>query len=453
MARHVYILDTCVVIHDPLAIYKFAENEIYLPLAVIDDLDSLKSTPGTVGYSAREVLRQLDQFNLQEMSNGGIVVNEQGGKLHILNTETKPANNVPDIIRGNSDNALILACLLLQEQHPDDKVSIVTKDIGLRIRATSWGCLAENYQSDLITDEIYTGLRKIQIDSSDDWDMLWLKKEYKLIALPEKIQLQLSDLHPNEFVVFSWQDSKCFAMYKDEKLHVLKDKKQNGNGYNNITRMGITPRNIEQRCAMEALDDPAISMVSICGPAGTGKTLCTLAVALDKINQGAYDKIVILKPLVPVSGRDIGFLPGDKFEKIVQWLGPYRDNLSHLIDNNKMKEEDNLELMVEEGILEVEAMTFIQGRSIPRSFIIVDEAQNLSPRECRMIVERCAKGSKIALLGDLSQVENPFLDAHSCGLAHAMNGGKGKKECAAITLNKVERSSLAAIASEIFKQG
>jgi len=454
MPKHIYILDTCVLIHDPYSIYKFAENDIYLPLAVIDDLDSLKTTSGTTGYYAREILRQLDKFDLAEMSSCGVKINNDGGKLYILNTEINEANNesVPNIIRVNSDNAIISACIYLQNRYPERQVSIVTKDISLRIRATSWKCMAENYQSDLITDEIYTGIRNIILQSEDEWDSVWKNKEYPVDALPNSIQIQLNNLSPNEFAVFDWQNKKCFSIFCDNKLCILKDDKNNcNNGYNNITKMGITPKNIEQRCAMEALDSKSILMVSICGPAGTGKTLCALSVALDKVYHGVYDKLIIIKPLVPVSGRDIGFLPGDKYEKIVQWLGPYKDNLAQL-SSGKNSYDFDLETMVEEGIIEVEAMTFIQGRSIPRSFIIVDEAQNLSPRECRMIIERCANGSKIALLGDLTQIENPFLDARSCGLVHAINGGMGKKECATITLNKVERSSLAAIASEIFKR-
>jgi PhoH-like ATPase len=219
--------------------------------------------------------------------------------------------------------------------------------------------------------------------------------------------------------------------------------------------MGISPKNLEQKMSTYLLNDDSIPLVCLSGKAGTGKSICTLAVALQKHTDGIFDKIVVIKPMVPVGGKDIGYLPGDKFSKISAWLGPVKDNIEQLVTTGFP--EDNgkgfFEEMCEKDIIEVEAMAFIQGRSIPNAFILVEEVENMSPREARMVVERCGKGSKVALIGDLTQIENPYLDQYSCGLTHAIQGGKTNELVGSIHLKKVERSALAAVATDIFRKG
>lgn len=448
MAKNIYVLDTCVLLHDPQAIYKFAEHDIYIPLAVIDDLDEIKTRRESVGWSAREVFRILDGFNIKEITSKGAKISEKGGKLFIYNSELPSKTDHPNILRTNSDNAIIEACRDLKLKYERKKVIIVTKDTGLRVRAMAWGCQAENYRSDLLEEESYTGIRNVKISTNKDWNILW-SGDIQLNLLSEDIQQQLDNLVPNEIVMFMWGDQKVPTIYQQGQLSVLKDKEDE-------TYMGISSNNIEQKCALRLLADNNVSLLSLCGAAGTGKTILSLAVALHKVLiEQTYDRVIIIKPLMPVGGKDIGALPGDKWEKLYSWLGPMRDNIEQLVGlkNNKgIGVSLTLQELVQNEIIEVEAMTYIQGRSIPRSVIIVDEAQNLTPREARMVVERCGKGSKAILLGDLSQVENPFLDSRSCGLAHSMNGGRGLVNCAAVTLSKVERSELAAIASRIFNR-
>lgn len=459
MAKQIFVLDTCVLLHDPQAIYRFDEHDIYLPLAVIDDLDEQKTRRESVGWSAREVFRVLDGYNLKDLTSKGVVVNPQNGRLFIHNTELPNAKtDIPNISRVNSDNAIINAALYLKTHNPKRKVTIVTKDTGLRIRAQSWGCYADNYRSDLIEDNTYTGVRIIDWKDNDskEWDRLWNSEEIAVETLSDVIKKQLTNLSVNEFVVFKWGELKCTTRYKNDKLVILKEK-SNGSNSRKVSYMGITSNNLEQTCAIDVLSDESVSLVSVSGPAGTGKTILSLAVSLQQVFDGIYDRLIVIKPIIPFGGKDLGALPGDKWDKLSEWLGPMRDNIEQLVGNKDGKQslspkDISLDELVKNNIIEVEAMSYIQGRSIPNSIIIVDEAQNISPREARMVVERCGKNSKIILLGDVSQVENPYLDSRSCGLAHSMNGSRNIANCAVVTLSKVERSALAAIASEIFNQ-
>lgn len=449
-SKNIYVIDTCVLLHDPECIYKFEEHDIYIPLACIDDLDELKTKRESVGWNAREVFRNLDQFDIQQLTKG-IIVNDFGGKLFIYNTEAPLLRGEkPAIIRANSDNEIINSAMSLKSIFSKRKVAIVSKDTGLRVRANSWGCLAENYKSDLLGDEsLYNGYRTVNIDNLDDWNYIAERGECDINKL--KCKDQLKDLNFNEFICFKYGNQSFLAWYKKgDGIVFLHDKKRE-------SFMGVSAKNMEQKFAIEALSDDSIPLVCLTGPAGSGKSLLSIAVGLEKVNIGQYDRIIIMKPLIPVGGKDIGFLPGDKLEKISAWLGPFKDNIMQLSgfgDYNEkkgMKGMGFFEDMIEDGLIEVEALTFIQGRSITNSFIILDEAENISPKEARMVVERCGKGSKVVLLGDLSQIENPYLDKHSCGLAHAVNGGKVHEVAASVSMNKVERSPLAAVAGNIFK--
>jgi PhoH-like ATPase len=449
LAKHIYIIDTCVFLHDPLAIYKFNDNDIYIPLAVIDDLDDIKTRKENVGWAAREVFRNLEHFTLQDLLKG-VKINDQGGRLFVYNTESPlQKNERPNIVKVHSDNAIIESCLALKAANPRKKVAIITKDTGLRIRAITWGCQAENYKSDQLEDHLFTGLRYCEVTDDEDWKKLWADFELDAKTLSESLTTRLGTLYPNEFIFFQYGEKICPAFHKKGILKVLKDKSNSKDGK---AYSGIQGKNLEQRCALEILCDLGIPLVTLSGKAGTGKSFLALAAALQMINEGIFDKIVVMKPLIAVGGKDIGALPGDKFDKISAWLGPIRDNIDQILGSKSLTSNNMFEEMCRDGIIEVEAMAFIQGRSIPRSIIILDEAENISPREARMVVERCGKDSKVILLGDLSQVENPYLDAKSNGLAHAISGGKTNELVASVTLSKVERSELASAASDIFNK-
>jgi PhoH-like ATPase len=446
--RKIFVIDTCVVLHDPLALHKFAEHDIYLPLAVIDDLDDIKARPGNISWSAREVFRTLDKLDLKTLVDKGIIINEAKGKLFIYNTEAPlTKNETPNIVKVNSDNAIINAAISLKNKFPHRPVTIITKDTGLRVRANAWGCHAENYQADLLDTALYTGTLDIEIDNQRDWDILWESEELVIKSLSQSLQEKLVECSPNEFVIFNYGENKCPTYHKNGTFKVLKEK---SNKEGKTAYSGITSKNLEQKFALEILADNTVPLVTLVGAAGTGKSFLAIASALQAINEGTYDKMVVMKPLIPVGGKDIGALPGDKFEKISAWLGPVKDNIDQILGSRSLSANDKFEEMVKEGLIEVEALAFIQGRSIANAIIILDECQNITPREARMVVERCGKNSKVILLGDPSQVENSYLDSRSNGLAHAVMGGKNLKECATVTLTKVERSLLASVASTIF---
>ena len=586
MAKHIYIIDTCVLLHDPLALYKFGENDIYVPLAVIDDLDDIKTRKESVGWSAREVFRNLENYTLTDLLKG-VKINDMNGRLFVYNTESPlQKNERPNIVKVHSDNAIIECCLALKAQNPRKKVAIVTKDTGLRIRAITWGCQAENYKADQLQERDYTGIRFVPVIQENDWNLLWRDTEIALSLLTSELQNTLGEVNPNEFIIFEYGDLKCLTYHKKGVLKVLKDK---SNSREAKAYSGITGKNLEQKCAIALLNDLSVPLVTLLGKAGTGKSFLAIAVALQQINESLFDKIVVMKPLIPVGGKDIGALPGDKFEKISAWLGPIKDNIDQILGPKSLSSNNMFEEMVRDGIIEVEAMAFIQGRSIPRSIIILDEClvagsmvymadgsvkkiedivdgdevisfdvenqvwttnkvsnkfsrpteelieihtskgyikctpthqmwvyendksklvmkkakdltlndtipyykeedqiitsliklqekaevydftventhtfvvngmlssncENVSPREARMVIERCGKDSKVILLGDLSQVENPYLDAKSNGLAHAVSGGIKNELVGSVTLTKVERSELAAVASDIFNK-
>jgi len=447
-SKNIFVLDTCVLLHDPNCIYKFEEHDLYIPLACIDDLDEIKTRKDSTGWAAREVFRNLDKYDILQITKG-VVVNEFGGKLYLYNNEAPlQRGEKPAIVRVNSDNAIIDAAMSLKAENVKRKVIIVSKDTGLRVRAVSWGCLAENYRNDLLGDDkTFEGYRTVDVIALEDWEYLNQRKTCDISKLSCKDGLQ--NLNPNEFICFKFGNQSVFAWYKNREIIFLDEKKKKE------AYMGIVAKNMEQRFALEALSDDNIPLVCLNGKAGSGKTLCAIAVGLEKVKNGQYDRIIVMKPLIAVGGKDIGFLPGSKFEKVSAWLGPFKDNIIQLTAFNDYDKGgkfggNNFEEMVEDGTIEVEAMAFIQGRSIPNSYIILDESENVSPKEARMVIERCGKNSKVVLLGDMSQIENPYLDKQSCGLAHAINGGKTHEVAASVTLQKVERSALSAAASQIF---
>lgn len=411
-----YVLDTNVLIHDPGAIHSFEDNNLIIPLPVIEEIDKLKSRPGEIGMSARQVARELDSFRKQGKLFNGVKI-DGGGilKIEIIEDFKEMPRFLSDKVM---DDWILFYTLQISKRNPSIKTILVSKDINMRIKADAIGLEAQDYLKDK-TEEIalFKGYVEVNADSSPNIN-------------PSELNLR-----PNEFVIF-----------KDSKIFRFKNGKLIPSQVNYDTNVwGIKPLNAEQIMALELLLDPDISLVTLLGIAGTGKTLLSLAAALHMItNLKMFKKMIVTRPVIPM-GKDIGFLPGNADEKMKPWLEPIRDNLEFLFDNmgKSLSKIDNLNFM------QVEALSYTRGRTIPHQFIIVDEAQNLTPHEVKTIITRAGIETKIVLTGDVSQIDSPYLDALSNGLSYVTAKFSNQKIAGHLTLSKGVRSELSTLASQI----
>lgn len=429
-----FVLDTNVLLHNPLSLDAFADNTVVLPMAVIEELDHMKNRSDEIGRNARSIIRSLDKLrNKGHLGDG--VENEQGGMVKILAAHMMKISTGLD--REVADNRIIQVAYGLHKQ--GENVIFVTKDINARIKADALGLEAQDYENEKVNiDELYTGYRTVQVESD-------IIDEFYAC---ESIEIDDLNAYPHEFVILQDKcNSKHTALTKclgNGKLVHLCDKLSQA--------WHIKPRNREQRLALELLLDDRISFVSLVGQAGSGKTLFALAAALElTLRQKSYDKILVSRPIMPL-GRDIGYLPGSKEAKLSNWMQPIFDNLTFLMRWQTLdfqeKSQKKVDGLIQENIIEIEALTYIRGRTIPRHFMIIDEAQNLSPHEIKTVVSRAGDGTKIVLTGDPYQIDNPYLDSNSNGLSYAAERLKEQEICGHITLRKSERSILAAIAAE-----
>ncbi|MEN3043225.1 MAG: PhoH family protein [Fervidobacterium sp.] len=407
-----YILDTNVLIHDPEAIYSFEDNNVFIPLPVIEELDKLKREQGRVGKNARMSIRLLDELRGKGNLHNGVKL-DTGGTLTIPVLSEADFNRyqVKFLFEKYVDNWIIAYSIYLKE-HRKEPTIIVSKDISLRIKASALGIEAEDY----LTDKN---------------DLALLPPGYIKIDSLKKIEKE--KLTPNEYV----ESDEGYYRFDGDNFVEIDSK---------LKVFGITPKNKEQLFALDALLNDEIKLVSLIGIAGTGKTFLALAAALNKtLQEGIYDNIIVARPLVPMGGKDIGYLPGALEEKISPWMSGVMDNLEYLCRLNSISFKD----LVKKEIIELEALTYIRGRSIPKQFIIVDEAQNLTPLEVKTILTRAGEGTKVVLTGDPYQIDTPYLDESSNGLVHAASRFRGQRIACHIILSKGERSELASLSATI----
>lgn len=439
-----FVLDTNVLLHSSGAIESFEDNHVVLPMAVIEELDKFKKKHDELGRNARQVIRYLDELRLNgKLKNGVKLENSSLGKasgtIQIMTGRGKIED--ADLDLDVMDNKIIRVAYHLFKEGMN--VIFVSKDINARVKADALGLEVMDFENQKVNfDELFSGCRDLKVDKKTI-DKL---HKNKTVSIPA----QEKELMPNEFVLLRNEtNSKYSTLARCASKNTLTTLNPDYDDH----LWNIKARSKEQRIGFELLMDPDVHIVSLVGRAGTGKTLLALAAGLEQVvHSDLYDKILVSRPIIPM-GKDIGFLPGDKEEKLSHWMQPIYDNLSFLMqpkskgDPDHSPNKDVNELMKNNKI-EIEALTYIRGRSIPRQYVIVDEAQNLTPHEVKTIVSRAGEGTKMILTGDPYQIDNPYLDSSSNGLSFSVEKLKQFPIHGHITLHKSERSPLAAVAAE-----
>ena len=437
-----FIIDTNVILHDPNSIHQFEENNIVIPITVIEEIDHFKRGSQVININARQFARTLDSLTGKELFNGGISLGKGKGKVRIVITNGM-CEEIKAAFREDTPDHRILSCAFELEKSSAAKKKhiLVTKDVNLRMKAKALGVLAEDYSTDRIqsVDELYSGMEVID-DFDDDVIKQFYETPYQVDAEVVK-EKSTSEFVPNKYFIIRNTSRSVLANLDSEQLFFNKIDK------NPIS--GIVPRNAEQTFAVNALLDPNIPLVSLTGKAGTGKTLIALASAIHMRNQ--YRQIFVARPIVPLSNKDIGFLPGDVESKIGPYMQPLWDNLKVIQDQYNEKDDHYVAIanLLKDDKLVVEPLSYIRGRSLQRIYFIVDEAQNLTPHEIKTIITRVGEGSKIVLTGDIYQIDHPYLDSQSNGLSYLIDHFKGQKLYAHVNLEKGERSELAELASNL----
>ena len=438
-AKKNFVLDTNVILHDYKCLENFQENDIYLPIVVLEELDKFKKGGEQINFSAREFIRTLDEITDDNLFKEGVSLGEGKGRLFVIAGDLY-SERIAKLFPERIADHRVLSCVLnLSGQNPKTTTILVTKDVNLRMKARSLGILAEDYISDKIVNIDIFGDRQNEYDDIDPEiiDRIYTSKESGI----DVSELPFGDkIEPNEcFILKSFRNSVPvrYSPFTGKVKYV--DKSSN---------FGILPRNVEQNFAFELLNDPEVKLIGMTGKAGTGKTLLALASALKQRFQ--YKQILLARPIVSLSNKEIGFLPGDEKQKISPYMQPLFDNLSVIKNNlSGAAEAKEVEAMQNDGRLVIEALAFIRGRSLSDTYFIIDEAQNLTPLEIKTIITRAGDGTKIIFTGDIYQIDSPYLDAQSNGLAYMIDKMKGQELFGHINLVKGERSQLSELASNI----
>jgi len=457
-----YVLDTNVLLHNPGALFVFQENHVVIPYPVLEELDAMKRREDDVGRSARSAIRSLDRLRRHGKLIEGVPLSTLGaqsqgatGTLSIdINDHERPAILSAD----KPDNRIIAAAWALQ--HEKKRVTFVSKDLAARIKSDALGIKSEDFLNQQVdADKLYSGFIELKT-SSAEIDTLYRDRMLAVEDLAAYLQVKNADgetftreLTPNQYVVLSDVEDEAHSglarrLADTEHLIPVASQKK--------PTFGIVARSVQQTMALDLLLDDDIKLVTLLGSAGTGKTLLAIAAGMCKVFQEErYEKLLVARPIMPM-GRDIGYLPGDKDEKLGAWMQPIFDNLTYLMSTrgapNQNAEskttEQRIDKLVADGRLVLEPLTYIRGRSIPHQFMIVDEAQNLTPHEVKTIVSRIGEGTKLILTGDIGQIDHPYLDSSSNGLSYTVEKMRGLGIVGHITLQKSERSTLASLAAE-----
>ncbi len=430
-----FVLDTNVLLHNSEAISSFSKNTVVLPMTVIEELDKFKKNNDELGRNARQVIRHLDRLRRQGNLGSGVPM-ENGGTLRITVKKETMEGTCMDL--SVPDNRIIATAYNLQKN--GERVVFVSKDINVRLKADALGIDVEDYEKEKTDFEtLYTGWSEV-VAPAGAIDGMYKRGD---------VTVEDVDLLENELVLLVDEGNpKHTGMGRAAGAHRVRSLNPN---YESAWK--VRPRSKEQRMALELLMNPAVKLVTLIGQAGTGKTLLALAAGLEAtLHDEAYERMLVSRPVIPL-GRDIGYLPGSKDDKMKLWMQPIFDNLSYLfgLSHNGDNDETTPQVvnrLIKDEKIELEALTYIRGRSISGQYVIVDEAQNLTPHEVKTIISRAGEGTKIVMTGDPEQIDNPYLDASSNGLSYTVERLKGRELCGHITLSKSERSHLSELAAD-----
>ena len=434
-----FVLDTNVILHDCTCLKNFEENDIYLPLVVLEELDTFKKGNEQINFNAREFVRDLDLLTSDELFSKGVSLGEGLGRLFVVPGKVNAPKVAESFPSHKPDHQILAVVEYLTEKYPDMKNILVTKDVNLRMKARSIGLLSEDY----ITDKV------LNIDvfekSNETFENIDPALIDRIYSANEGIDIDEFDfkalVHPNDCFVLKSDRNSVLARYNPFTHTVTRVSKSRN--------YGIEPRNAEQSFAFEILNDPNIKLVALTGKAGTGKTLLALAAALGKLTD--YKQILLARPIVALSNKDLGFLPGDAQEKVAPYMQPLFDNLNVIkrqfqANSSELK---RIEDMQKSEQLVIEALAFIRGRSLSETYCIIDEAQNLTPNEIKTIITRAGEGTKMVFTGDIQQIDQPYLDSQSNGLVYMIDRMKDQNLFAHVNLVKGERSELSELASNL----
>lgn len=443
--RKNFVLDTNILLHNPEAIFGFADNTVWIPIVVIEEIDQFKKDGSELGRNAREVARHLDALRVLGALTDGVPL-ESGGALHVIMTE----RSLPEgfHLDHRADDRILAVAMEVKNRRPEEPVILITLDTNLRIRANVLGLEAEDYDTRRIAiEDLYPTVRTCDVGVGD------VPRFYQDGSLPLPPPPVTAD--GNGGTTMPWYENE-YVMVKDERSTALARVRKEEGRLDALfpfkaPMWGIKPRNREQHFALDACLRDDIHVVCLIGKAGTGKTLLALAAGLHMVAEAEkYKRLLVSRPIFPL-GRDIGYLPGSVESKLKPWMQPIHDNVEFLfsISSKGKKAGHAVEEMVRAGVMEIEPLTYIRGRSIANQYMIVDEAQNLTPHEIKTILTRAGEGTKIVFTGDPFQIDNPYVDSISNGLTYLIDRFRGEKIAASITLRKGERSKLAELAANL----
>jgi len=446
MAKKNIIIDTNVFLSDSDCFMKFQNNDLFIPIKVLEELDKHKTRQDSVGFHARQSIKFLDSLRAQGSLSKGVRLGKGLGVLKVLKVEELALDELPIGLSHKSSDHLILAgALAVSEMNPKRKCIVVSQDINMRVVADALGLISEDYVSSQVVDSrevIYEGFTKFLVD---DVDIDEFYDNQPVYLYEEDAEEQNITLHPNEFVMMvSVENEKKTAIGRfvdwNKPLHHLQ-------GQNEDISWGVKPKNKEQKCGLDLLLNDDIPLVSLIGRAGSGKTLMAILAGLEQVlgvEKGRYDRIIISRPIQTL-GKDIGYLPGTLEEKMAPWMKPIFDNMQFIMGTDKTM----LEMYMNRGVIEIEALAYIRGRSISNSFVIIDEAQNLTAHEVKTIITRIGENTKLVLTGDIEQIDNIYTNETSNGLTYAIEKLKNSHLTGHVTFKKGERSKLATEASKL----